>query len=225
MSDDKVTVDNTLNKSNVRISGYISLVLAILFFSGIFKDVQGPLRAFDFSNLMGQFGTLGSLTEGSGTLAGSFRGAGGVGVKDGWLFALTLFPTVMFALGIVKMVESLDGLKAAEKLLTPLLKPLLGLPGIVGLALVASLQSTDGGASMTNELAEQGQITEKEKLKFVAFQFSCGATITNYLGSGAALFPFMDIPISIPFAIIFIYKIVGTNLMRLYVDKFIKEEI
>ena len=35
--------------------------------------------------------------------------------------------------------------------MTPLLRPLMGIPGICGLALVASLQSTDTGASMTKE--------------------------------------------------------------------------
>lgn len=209
----------------VKLSGYISLILAILFFSGVFKDAQGPIRAFDFSNLVGAFGNLGDITKEAGTLAGSFRGTGGTGVRDGWLFALTIFPTVMFAIGVVRMVEYLDGLKAAQKLLTPLLRPLMGIPGIAGLALVASLQSTDAGASMTNSLYKNRQIDEKENMIFCAFQFSAGAAITNFLGTGGALFPFLDISISIPFLVIFIFKIFGANVMRLYVTKVLKEEI
>lgn len=77
----------------------------------------------------------------------------------------------MLALGVVKIVEDMDGLKAAQKLMTPLLRPLMGIPGICGLALVASLQSTDTGASMTKELYENGEINEKERLTFIAFHF------------------------------------------------------
>ena len=55
----------------------------------------------------------------------------------------------------------------------------LGIPGITGLALVTSLQSTDAGSGMTRLLRESGEITEKEKSIFAAFQFSSGASITN----------------------------------------------
>ncbi len=43
--------------------------------------------------------------------------------------------------------------------MTPVLKPLLGIPGICSLALIANLQNTDAAAGMTKELAQEGEIT------------------------------------------------------------------
>ena len=210
---------------SVRWYGYIVLILTILFFSGIFSSAEGPIKALDFTNISGSFGSLGEITEDAGTLASDFRGTGGSGARDAWLFALTLVPAVMQALGVVKVVEHLDGLRAAQKLLTPLLMPLLGIPGICGLTLIASLQSTDAGASMTAELFQDGMIDEKQKTIFASFQFSAGATLTNYLSSCAALFPFLSVPIIIPLVVVFVFKFFGANLTRIYLYKFCKEEI
>lgn len=212
----------TMKSEKVRISGYISLVLAIVFFSGLLQNQENFLKFFDFTNVLGSFGNLGEISEEAGTLASNFRGLNGTGVRDGWLFALTLTPAVMLALGVVKIVEDMDGLKAAQKLMTPLLRPLMGIPGICGLALVASLQSTDTGASMTKELYGNGEINEKERLTFIAFQFSAGACLTNYLSSGAALFQFLEIPIIVPLIIILIFKLIATNIIRFYAMRFIK---
>ena len=66
------------------------------------------------------------------------------GAIDGFMFALTLVPTVMFALAMITVFEYYGALRAARRLLTPVLRPLLGLPGSATLALIASLQSTDG---------------------------------------------------------------------------------
>ena len=49
----------------------------------------------------------------------------------------------MLAMGLIEVVEHYGGLKAAQKLMTPILRPILGIPGICGIALVSSLQSTD----------------------------------------------------------------------------------
>jgi nucleoside recognition membrane protein YjiH len=114
-------------------------------------------------------------------------------------------------------------LRAARRLLTPLLRPLLGLPGHTGLALIGSLQSTDVGASLTRNLAEQGEISEDERDVFAMFQFSAGAMLTNFFGSGAVLFALVAadgsvvVPASIGscIAVMFIMKIVGANMMRL----------
>ena len=209
----------------VRWYGYIVLILTILFFSGVFSSAEGPIKALDFTNISGSFGSLGEITEDAGTLASDFRGTGGSGARDAWLFALTLVPAVMLALGVVKVVEYLDGLRAAQKLLTPLLMPLMGIPGICGLTLIASLQSTDAGASMTAELAQEGMIDEKQKTIFACFQFSAGATLTNYLSSCAALFPFLSVPIIIPVVVVFVFKIFGANMTRIYLNKVCKGEI
>lgn len=145
-------------------------------------------------------------------------------MRDGWLFALTLAPAVMLALGVVKIVEDLDGLLAAKKLMTPLLQPLLGIPGICGLALVASLQSTDTGASMTKELYDRGDITKKDRLIFCSFQYTAGAVLTNYLSSGAALFEFLgETPIYVPLSVVLVFKLLSTNMIRLYSLRYQKE--
>lgn len=211
-------------KVKVRWYGYIVLILTILFFSGIFTSNPGPLKALDFTNIAGSFGKLGTVTKDAGTLASDFRGIGGAGAKDAWAFALTLFPAVMLALGSIKVVEHLDGLKAAQKLLTPLLMPLLGIPGICGLTMIASLQSADAGASMINELHSAEMIDEKQKIIFASFQFSAGATLTNYFSSCAALFVFMKISIILPLGVVFFFKIFGANVMRFYLYKVYKEE-
>ena len=224
MNDIKRLSQDDPRQDKVRAAGYISLVLAIIFFSGLLQNAEGFIKFFDFTNVLGKFGGLGKLTEGSGSLAANFRGTGGAGVRDGWLFALTLTPAVMLALGVVKIVEDLDGLKAAQKLMTPLLRPLMGIPGICGLALVASLQSTDTGASMTKELFDLGEINEKERLIFGGFQFTAGALLTNYLSSGAALFAFLDVPIVTPLAVVIVFKLVAANLVRLYANRFVREE-
>lgn len=212
-------------KLQVKWYGYFVLIIGILFFSGLFKNATGPLKALDFNNVMGSFGKLGKLTMEGSTLAENFRGIGGSGPKDGWLYALTLLPSVMFALGVVKVIERFDGMKAAQKLLSPLLMPLMGLPGTAGLTLITSIQSTDAAAAMTKELSDRGYISEKQKAIFCAFQFSGASVITNFFASGAALFPFIgDIPIFKPLLLIIIMKFVGANMMRLWIMKFDKEE-
>jgi nucleoside recognition membrane protein YjiH len=223
MSGNKPMSDLTTNK--VRISGYIALVLAIIFFSGLLKDAESFLKFFDFTNVLGSFGKLGTISDDAGKLASNFRGTGGTGVRDGWLFALTLTPAVMLALGVVKIVEDLDGLKAAQKLMTPLLRPLMGIPGICGLALVASLQSTDTGGAMTKELYDNGSINDKERLIFCSFQLTAGALLTNYLSSGAALFAFLDVPILVPLIVVIVFKLISTNIVRIYANHMIKEEV
>jgi nucleoside recognition membrane protein YjiH len=214
MNDNSSKVEDKLK---VPWTGYVALFFAFIFFSGLFASSQGGVTAMDFNVINGKFGNMKDAAK------ATFYGAGGVGARDGFLFAITLFPGVMLALGIIEIIDYLGGLKAAQKLLTPILRPILGIPGITGLALVTSLQSTDAGAGMTRNLRETGTITEKEKHIFAAFQFSSGASITNYLTIGSALFGFIKLPIIVPLAIIFVCKIIGTNLIRLYLNKYDKE--
>ncbi len=197
--------------------GYLALIFAIVFFSGLLAKSSGPITALDFNTINGKFGVMKDAAK------ATFQGQGGLGARDGFMFALTLFPAVMLALGVVEIVDYLGGLKAGQKLLTPVLRPLLGIPGIAGLALVSSLQSTDAGASMTRMLRENGNITENEKTVFAAFQFSAGGTITNFLSTGAALFGILSVPIVVPLVLIFGLKFFGANLMRIYLNKFEKE--
>lgn len=207
-------------------AAYFALAFAAVFFSGLLggKEWYG---VFDFTTLNGAFGRVvskASLDDGTLTTATSaFRGSGGSGAMDGFLFALGLIPAVMFALGMINVLEHYGALRAARKLLTPLLRPLLGIPGNTGLALIGSLQSTDVGASLTRSLVDAGQISEREKDVFAMFQFSAGAMITNFFSSGAILFTLIAVdgtsavPTSIGacIAVMFMMKIVGANLLRL----------
>ena len=46
----------------------------------------------------------------------NFRGKGGSGAIDGFMFALSLVPTVMFALAMITVFEHYGALKAARAL-------------------------------------------------------------------------------------------------------------
>ena len=202
--------------SPVRWTGYVALVFVVLFFSGAFSECTGLLSCLDFTVLNGSFG---KIAEGF-----TFMGKGGSGARHGFLFALSLVPGIMLALGVVEVAERLDALRAAQRLLTPLMRPLMGLPGIAGLALISSMQSSDAGAAMTRELSEKGLITETEKVIFAAFQYSSGSSITVYLSMGIALFPYLSVSHLVPLGVILFYKVVGMNLMRLYLHLVARKE-
>lgn len=198
------------------IIGTIALVIAIVFFGGFTKDIAGGI--FDFSKLTGHFPEW-------------LKTSGGTGAKGGFLFALTLVPTVMLALGFIAIFERYHALYAASRLMTPILKPLIGIPGNCSISLMASLQSTDAGSSTTKLLRKEGNITHKELLIFAAFQFSAGAMITNFLASFAPVLLIPDkagavapVSIALCLGVILVFKIFGANLMRLYVKKFVKDD-
>ena len=201
----------------VGFGAHLSLVLVVCFFSGIFGSTDNWLAVFDFSRLLGHFGLLGE----KGSI---FVGTGGTGVRDGFLFALSLIPSVMLALAVITVAEHFGAILAARQLLTPLMRPLLGLPGEAGLALITSLQSSDGGGAMTRDLYEAGRITDRERSIMGAFQFSAGSAITVYLTAASAFIPALEVSYLAPLGVIFFYKVVGTNLMRLYLSLVVKEE-
>lgn len=209
----------TDGQEKVSIGAYIALAFAVMFFSGLLRSNEW-YGAFDFVTLNGSFGKL--MKNAAGGMS-AFRGVGGSGAADGFLFALGIIPTAMFALGVIALLEHYGALKAARKILTPLLRPLMGIPGSTGLAIIGSLLCTEVGAGLTKSLANEGELTDTEKDVFVAFQFSGGALIVNFFGSGAMLFTLSDttgatIPgsIGLVLAVIFTFKIVGANIMRLY---------
>lgn len=193
---------------------YLAFLFAILFFSGFFASSQGWIRVLDFTVLNGSFGKI--LLDGGAT-AFTFRGVGGTGARDGFMFALELMPAVILSLGVVSVVDGLGGLRAAQKLMTPILKPLLGIPGVCALALIANMQNTDAAAGMTKELTDDGQITDQERTIFATFQISASAIITNYFSSGAALFSFILVPIILPLVVMLVFKVIGANMIRLYI--------
>jgi nucleoside recognition membrane protein YjiH len=217
-SDGKKDVTAVRNKLLVPWSGYVAFAFAIICFSGLLASRKGLITALDFNTIAGAFGTM------KDPVKANFMGQAGLGARDGFMFAFSLVPVVMFALGLVEVIDHLGGLRAAQKLLSPVLRPLLGIPGITGLAMVTSFQSTDAGAGMTRLLKESESITEQERTIFAAFQFSAGGIITNYLSIGPAVFGFITVPIIVPLALMFVLKIFGANLMRLYLRLFVREE-
>lgn len=216
---------------------YLSLLIAILFFSGIFASKNEWWGIFDFQTLNGNFGLLvAKVTENAGEVTAqmaNFRGRGGSGAIDGFLFSLTLFPVVLFAIAMVTIFEYYGALKAARKLLTPILKPLLGIPGVAGLALIASLQSVDSGAAFTKALRDEGELNDEETHNFTALEVTSGASITNFFGSGAALFALVTATgdqanaasIGVCFGVILVFKVIAANTMRLIQKCMKKKEV
>ncbi|WP_314066221.1 nucleoside recognition domain-containing protein [uncultured Vagococcus sp.] len=211
-------------KPQVSWIGYVAFTLSLIFFSGIFMKAEGWWRFLDFTNMVGKFGSLGMLKEGNGELAKDFLGINGTGPRHAFLFSLSIIPQTMFALAIIKVVEHFEGLKAAEKLLSPILKGVMGIPGIAGLALIASLQSSDGGAGMTKLLKDEGRLTLKEQLIFSGFQFASPSTIINYFALSSVLFAYLDISIILPLGVILLCKVLAANMIRLVVDRLLSEE-
>ena len=193
---------------------FVALIVAILFFSGLmlkFPDMKW-LSAFDFTTLVGKFGSI------QATGKATFVGSGGVGARGGFLFALSLIPSVMFALGMIEVLDHYGAIRAAQRCLTPLLKPLCGLPGLTGLALITDLQSTDAGAVLTKGLYDDGLITKKELVIMGAWQYSGAGMIANYFMIGSALFANLTCALLIPFCLIFIFKFVGAIYVRIMLN-------
>lgn len=213
-------------QEKVGIGAYISLIFACIFFSGVLAG-SNWWSVFDFTTLNGSLGkvvtAVSQTADGVTTALGNFRGKGGSGAMDGFVFAVTLIPTVMFALAMVTVLEHYGALKAARKILTPVLRPLIGIPGSAALALIASMQSTDGGAALTRQLKDAGELTESETNTFAAFQMTADAPITNFFSSGAVLFTLvaadgtLAVPVSLGLClgVILLGKVLSANMMRL----------
>lgn len=204
--------DTTNNNQRIPIMGACFLVFALFFFSGLFAETHSWTQALDYSSILGNFGTM---KEPSAT----FKGIGGSGVAAGFLLALGLIPGIMLAVGVVNIVEKTGGLTIAHRLLTPILRPLIGIPGDCTLAIISSLQSTDAGASMTKALYDDGKITDKERSILVMFQLSGAALIGNFMSIGAAIFPVLKVPVLIPLVVLFLLKLLGANLIRLLITR------
>jgi nucleoside recognition membrane protein YjiH len=190
---------------NLTWRGWLSFAFIIVSFSGLLNNT-GVWSAIDFQTLIGNFGKIGDL--------GPFSGKGGTGAREGFLFGLTLVPTVMFALGLIRVVESLGALLAAEKLIRPILKPLMGVPGVTGLALVSSMTSSDVGSAMTKQLYDDGKLTDDERTTFVSYQYAASGTLTNTIDCGAPLLAITLLPVGAILVIELFVKILGANIVR-----------
>lgn len=189
--------------------GWLSFIFIVISFSGVLANA-GIWSAFDFSLLIGKFGKIGAAT---------FTGKGGVGAREGFMFGLTLLPTIMFALGLIRVVESLGALLAAERCIRPILRPIMGLPGYVGLALVSSMTSTDVGSAMTRQLYETGKITDNERSIFVAYQYAASGVVTNTFDCGAPLLAITALPVGIIIAVEICVKVIGANIVRMLLSR------
>lgn len=199
---------------------FIALIVAILFFSGVmvkFPDMKW-LAAFDFTTLVGNFGAIKNVGK------DTFVGSGGLGARGGFMFALSLVPSVMFAIGCIEVLDHYGAIKAAQRLLTPLLKPLLGLPGLTGLALITDLQSTDAGAALTKELYDNKLIGKKELTVMGAWQYSGAGLINNYFMIGSAVFAYLTVPLLLPLILMFVFKFIGAIYVRIILNTVYKED-
>lgn len=199
--------------------GYFSLIFAVVFFSGIFSNANNWLAALDFQTYVGGFGKICEDAFSSG-----FVGSGGSGVKEGFMQALSIAPVMIFSVAFISCVEYLGGLKAAQKLLTPVLKFVAGIPGICAIAMILNWQSSDASAAQAKELYETGKITKKERERLVAYEFITAATIGVFFSNGAVVLPYLTIPTGVMLLVIIANKFIAANIIRLYQKFFEKEE-
>lgn len=195
--------------NKVGIKGWVSLFILCIMFSGILKDFDGPLKAFDFSNLVGGWGKIGETGQ-------NFIGKGGTGAREGMLQALSLIPAISFAVAIIEVVTQLGAIDAGVKIFTPLLRPLLGIPGECGIAFVSSFTSSDVGSVMTRDLYNEGKLTENERTVFTAYQYAGSAVVLNTINTQAPLLPIILLAAGPVIVVLFFCKVFGANLVRLY---------
>ena len=215
-------------EEKVTVGCYISLFLAALFFSGLCAGVNHWWGIFYYSTLMGKAGRVVTgvmeTTDGLVTTTSSFRGAGGTGALDGFLFGFSsIVPGVLLIMGMINVFEHYGALRAARQLMTPIMRFIIGVRGSAALALIACLQSTDGGAALTRQLKDSGALTYTELNNFCAFQMVACAPITNFVTFSAAVLAFTNadgtsaVPLSMGagLAVLLIAKVIGANIMRL----------
>ena len=177
-------------------------------------NIDSWVQFFDYGVLLGKFGTLGEGVK-------NVQGSGGSGARDGFMYVLTVWPSVIAALGFINVIEGQDGLKAGQRLLNPVLRPLLGIPGWCGLALISGLTAnTDAGAALTLDLVNNRLITTKELGIFSCFNFVASGFIGSALTLSGTYLPFLN-DVGVPLAVVLIMgvvgKIIGGNIMRLYI--------
>lgn len=211
----------------VPIAGWVALVMLIVLLSGVFQKAEGPLRAFDFSNLSGAFGTIqvpvvdedGSIVMGEDGTAEvikyTYQGKGGTGAREGIMVAISLLPLTAFAFGLIELCQNLGAMDAAEKLFKHVLRPLYGIPGVCGIAYVASFTSSDIGALMTREMHDNGELTDEERIIFVSYQYPATAVIGNTISTQAALLPCIVVSSGVAILVLWVCKTIGANLVRL----------
>jgi nucleoside recognition membrane protein YjiH len=189
------------------LKGYIALLVFALMFSGVLRGT-GPWSALDFTTLIGEYG---EIYDGL-----NFLGKGAEGARAGFMQGFQLVAIIMFAMGLVELAEHYNAMKAAQKLLTPLMRPLTGLPGVAAITFLTSINSSDAGGVMTRRLYQEGKLTEDERTIFVSMQFAGSSALVGVFASGAPLLPLIIWSPGLIFVVIILMKLIGANLVRLY---------
>jgi len=207
-----------LAEINAKVSakGYIAFIVCVIFFSGLCAYLPKFISWFDYLTLLGKFGKFDTIKD--------ITGSGGTGSRNGFMLALTIVPSSALATGVVNVVEGLGGLRAGMKMLNPILKPVLGVPGWTGLAFIAHLfASTDTGSALTLELVNNELINEQELGIFSCFMF----TATGFVGQALSFAGFflpgissIGCPVGYILLVGIIGKLISGNLMRLYIKLF-----
>lgn len=227
MDNEKVPVEE-----RVPWKGWIALAVLVILLSGVFQQSTTFLKAFDFTNLSGAFGTIsvprvavnqnGSVAaKPDGTVPTTvytYQGAGGTGAREGIMVAIGLLPLTAFAFGLIEWAQSMGAMEAAERLFRHILRPLYGLPGICGIAYVASFTSSDIGALMTRQMTEDKELTEDERTIFIAYQYPATAVIGNTISTQAALLPYVVLSTGGIILVLWVCKTIGANLVRLLIS-------
>ena len=207
----ETTETKKTEKIHVTPQGWISLIVMLCMFSGLFASFEGPLaflRVLDLNTLVGSLGCM--VDTGA-----NFMGSGGAGARDGFMFALSLAPSAIFCMGLIEVFTKMGVMQAFQKVFTPILRPLLGLPGVCGLAFVNSLNGSDIAAVLTKELYDNGQITDDERTILVSFMYPGSAPIGNMISTQAAVLPIAVLAMGPLILLVIFCKLVGANLVRL----------
>lgn len=201
---------NVLKKEKIGVGGYLWLLFAITAFSGIFRNAEGLLHVLDYNTWLGAFG---KITEDA---AAGIMGRGGSGVNNGFFQALSIAPGVFLGVAFMTTVEHYKGLAAAQVLLSPLLKPVLGVNGGGGLALVSNLQSSDTSAALCMTAYQSGILTSRERDILMTTLYIGAALIGRFFSNGLVLFPYLTCSTGVILVVVIVMKFLAGNLMRLY---------
>lgn len=215
-----------MEKKKPRWYSYLILLITIIILTGVFNSSQTPLKAFDFNNLLGNFGSLGTVEEGSKTiLANDFKGIGGTGPKDGILLVISVAPAIIMAFGLIEICIDYKGLDAAEVIFSPITKPILGIPGSTAVALVTSLTASDAAAGMTKSLGDDKYINEKQRIILSSYLLLAPSILINFFALAPTIEPFINKPLTIALLVIILMKFVGAVISRILVNFLYKEEV
>ncbi len=205
-------------REKVGIAGYIWFIFAVLFFSGAFRDAPGALKLLDLNTYLGTFGTI---VEGAKP---GFVGQGGSGLNDLFAVVLTIVPGIMFCMGVIEVVDHYGGLRAAGRLLTPILKPLMGVPGESALVLIANLQSSDGSAALIKALRDSGSINQKQQNILLAYAMPGPALLGMMVSYGVMFYDYLPCSTGIIIIVVLAMKVVVAELMRFVISHGLKEK-